>query len=358
MTKTLLMVAAGVLAAGSLAGLATGQGSAVQAAAIKNVPKATHGAWHQAPKRKPWAIRGVARKDIASALQLSPSALKKDLAQGETLDAIATKQGMPPQTVASTLENDAKKALARAVSAKRISSQKASQIEAHMPQRIQALMTRRNLKRPFSHPVRSIDRRLLQEASQALKTQPATLRADLKSGKTLAEIAGSRSAVTTLQQTLISDTRARIQKAVASDQLTQTVAAAREKSLAVRVSHLVYQRHPLTHWARPHRRFRWMRGIMGTAAKQLGLTPTALKSDLARGQTLATLAAKTPGGVHGLESTLTNVVVSRIQSRAKEGHINAHRLSSLEAHMSRMIDHMVTHSVFMQHAGWAKTSTH
>lgn len=344
MTKSWLLLAAGVVAAGGTAGVlslnqqvsaASGlKASAAQIEAKK--PSGAHHGWNRPFMRQ-------AMTDVAKALNLTPTALKSDLQSGDSIATIAKKNNVNVATVESTLLTNAKTAIQAAVAAGQLTSAQASTIEANLSSRIDTLVTESPRQFMGLHMMGSktgMMRGLLKDAASALNISPATLKSGLQSGESLATIASNnKSSASALISTLVSDATAKLQSAVSSGALTQAQATQVEGSLTPWITTLVSQA-PLR--LPPGHRFgAFARGsLINDAASVLNMPVATLQSDLKSGESLASIAGSSK--VSSLESTLVQDATATIQSAVKAGQLNPAMATKLESHLTQMIDQFVT----------------
>lgn len=138
---------------------------------------------------------------------------------------------------------------------------------------------------------------VLKTAATFLGIPLATLQADLKGGKTLAEEAKAKGKTAAdLITALTNDAKENLDAAVAAGWLTQSQATAVLDGVTRGITELVNNGPPV-----PHEKFA---GPLDTAATYLGLTVAEVKAALVGGKTLAQLVAA-PKTVDGLVAALT-----------------------------------------------------
>jgi short-subunit dehydrogenase len=120
----------GGLAAPAVAGAAT-----ASTPATPHVSKAGVKGWVHAHRHE---LRTVGLDVSAKTIGITPQALQTDLKAGNSVAGVATQHGVNPQTVVSALVSAADTQINRAVTAGKLTSAQASQIEARVP----ALVTR------------------------------------------------------------------------------------------------------------------------------------------------------------------------------------------------------------------------
>ena len=163
---------------------------------------------------------------VTSDLGISVAQLRTDLASGQTLAQIAAANGRPVNGLEQTIAGAVRSRFDQAVAAGKLSSSTEQALLARLSPRLDKLMT-------VSHPVAKVrsprpvcDLRRL--AAGYLGVTPQTLRSDLASGQTLAQIAAANGkSVSGLAQAIESAAKTRLDKAVANGRIT----TAREQRL-------------------------------------------------------------------------------------------------------------------------------
>jgi|SRR5581483_11039941 len=178
--------------------------------------------------------RGAGRGAILSAvtryLGLSRQQLRADLAGGQTLAEITTAQGKSVSGLEQAVEAAVKARLDQAVAAGKITSQREQQILGKLPGRLDRLVS-------VSHPGALIQRGLLRRglirvSAAYLGLTPAQVRADLRNGQTLAQIATAQGKTTAgLEQAITDAVKTRLDNAVAAGRIT----AQREQQILTRL---------------------------------------------------------------------------------------------------------------------------
>ncbi len=166
---------------------------------------------------------------LASDLKLTTSTLQSDLKFGKTIAELASAQGVSTSSLISELESTLQSQLAQAQASGKISSA----VESKMAARIDTQVTDfvNGTKPPMMHDNRSWGPRMGQHNNMMtalasdLKLTTSTLQSDLKSGKTIAEIASAQGISTssliselesTLQSQLVKNVQNEVVKFVAS----------------------------------------------------------------------------------------------------------------------------------------------
>ena len=345
MTKPLLLVAAGVLAAGGTAGalsinhpVSAASGMTASAAKIAaKTPSEVHHGWGHS------AFMGLAMTDVANTLHISTAMLMADFKAGDSIATIAKQNNVNVTTVESTLLSDAQTAIQSAVTSGHLTSAQASKIEAHLSSRIDAMVTqppRHRMWHGAMGPRMGLEGGLVKDVASTLKISTATVIADLKAGDSLATIAANNnSSASALITALVHSATAKLQSAVSSGKLTQAQATAIEGGLTKQITTLVNQaplRMPQGHHFGA---FGMGGGLVKDAATALDMPVSTLQRDLQSGQSLASIAGSSQ--VSSLESTLVQDVTANIQSAVKAGQMSSTLATKLESHLTQMIDGFV-----------------
>jgi hypothetical protein len=193
----------------------------------------------------------IAELDTAAAyLGVSEAELRQMLRDGKSLAEVATARGKSVDGLVSALVDTAKKQLDAAATAGRITPERKQALEADLEQRITELV---NGKLPaFSaHGLRGgpgfglgllgLARSTLESATtEYLGLTEAQLESDLRSGKTLAQIAAARGkSATGLVSALVNAAKKQLDAQVAAGRLTRSQADELEATLEERVGDLV-----------------------------------------------------------------------------------------------------------------------
>ena len=154
---------------------------------------------------------------IASYLGLTPAQLREQLRAGKTLAQIAVAQGKSVSGLEDAIYADVQAHLDQAVANGRLTSAREQAILARLKARLDDLVNR-------SLPAigRPAVRRFGAAVATYLGVTPAELRAELQSGKSLAQIATEHGkTVAGLKTAILDAVKARLDKAVANGKLTR-----------------------------------------------------------------------------------------------------------------------------------------
>jgi hypothetical protein len=179
-------------------------------------------------KGRPGRVGAPGPAVIASYLGLTQAQLREQLRAGKTLAQIAVAQGKSVSGLEDAIYADVQAYLDQAVANGRLTAAREQAILARLKARLDDLV---------NHTLPAFGRPHVQRFGAAVATYlgitPAELRAELRAGKSLAQIATEHGkTVAGLKSAILDAVRARLDKAVASGRLT----AAQEKTILDRLS--------------------------------------------------------------------------------------------------------------------------
>ncbi|KRW92490.1 hypothetical protein SD51_03110 [Alicyclobacillus tengchongensis] len=187
---------------------------------------------------------------------------------------------------------------------------------------------------------------LLATAAKDLNISTATLKNDLRSGKTLADIASAQGVSTS---TLTSDLNASVQTQLKTEVTDGKISSAQETMLTSHldtwISDWVNGKLP-NHPARFHRvgwgaRFALEGSLISTAAQDLNLSTSALESDLKAGKTLADVASAQDIAVSTLISDLESTIQSDLNAAVSQGKLTSSQETNIQSHLDSWITNWV-----------------
>ena len=185
------------------------------------------------PKRP---AQGSLLKAAAQYIGVDRAELVKEARSGRTLAQIATAHGKSVDGLKAAMLAAVKTKLDAAVSAGKMTAQQARTKLA----RAQSLIDRIVNGRISAAKQRAGKSRLLNVSARYIGVTPKALRAELKAGKSLAQVATSHGkTVAGLKEALLKPLQARLDKAVASGRITSAQAQARLDRLSARVDRLL-----------------------------------------------------------------------------------------------------------------------
>jgi hypothetical protein len=179
-------------------------------------------------------------------------------------------------------------------------------------------------------------RTLMSAATTYLGVTRQALVRELRSGKSLAQIATARgTSVDGLEAALVTALRARVDAARAAGRI-DAAKADRMKARAPQVIERLVNAVPK---ARPIARAQ--RGVLGIAARYLGLTRPQLAAELRAGKSLAQVATARSTSVDGLEAALLAPVKRRLDRAVASGRLDAARAQTALERATARIERLV-----------------
>jgi len=174
---------------------------------------------------------------------------------------------------------------------------------------------------------------MLRAAAQYLEIDRPTLAKDMRSGQTLAQIAGARGkSVTGLEAAMVAAVKVKLDAAVSTGRLTSP----REQQVLARVQKVVAKLVNAKLAARPAAKAR----LLGAAAAYIGVKPKALSAEL-KGKSLAQVAVAHGKTAAGLKAALLARFKTRLDKAVSGGRISAAdaqaRLDRISARLDALI---------------------
>jgi len=156
---------------------------------------------------------------------------------------------------------------------------------------------------------------MLRAAAQYLGVDRPTLAKDVRSGQTLAQIAGAQGkSVTGLEAAMVAAVKTKLDAAVSAGRITST----REQQVLARVQKVAAKLVNAKLAARPAAKAR----LLGAAAAYIGITPKALAAEL-KGKSLAQVAAAHGKTAAGLKAALLARFKARLDKAVSGGRISS-----------------------------------
>jgi hypothetical protein len=183
-------------------------------------------------------------------------------------------------------------------------------------------------------------RGLLQPAATYLGVTPATLRRELRSGKSLAQVATARGkSVDGLEAALVAAIKTRVDAARTAGKV-DAVRAARLLQRAPQLVERLVNATPRTRAPRVRAAARG--GLLKAAATYLGVTKAQLVTELRDGKSLAQVATAKSKSVDGLKQALLAALKQRVDAAVAAGRLPAARAQRLleraPAHIERLVN--------------------
>ena len=170
----------------------------------------------------------------------------------------------------------------------------------------------------------------LDAAAKAIGITTDVLRAELKNGKTIAEVAKAKGvAVQKVIDAMVAAVKAQI-----DDNLTQIITD--------QVNGTLRRPDGARGPGGPHRGFEFRGGFgLDVAAKAIGVSTDSLLSDLKAGKTIAEVAKAKGVSVQKVIDAMVAAMSTQIDSQAKAGRLTAEQATRLKANLEQMITDQV-----------------
>lgn len=179
---------------------------------------------------------------------------------------------------------------------------------------------------------------LLQSAATYLGLDRKALVKELRSGKSLAQVATARNKnVAGLETAILTAFKAKVDKAVAAGKLDSTRAQKLVAAAPAVIHRLVTQAPPKVRPAKANVRG----GFLKVAADYLGLDRKALVAELRSGKSLAQVASSKNKSVDGLETAIFNAFKAKVDAAVASGKLNATLAQRLLARAPALIERVV-----------------
>lgn len=173
--------------------------------------------------------------------------------------------------------------------------------------------------------------------AQILGIDAKTLGQELKSGKTLAQIATAKGMdVATLTQKLQTALNDRIDKAVASGKLTSEKAAQIKATQASEIANKINQP-----WTGKQGKFGMDKGVGQTLQSILGMDATQLKEQLKSGKTLAQIATEKGISKADLTAKLQTGMEANLNKAVTDQKMTADKAAQIKSKIPQMVDRMI-----------------
>jgi hypothetical protein len=180
---------------------------------------------------------GVLLKAAVQYIGISRAELVKDARAGQTLAQIATAHGKTADGLQAAMLAALKTKLDAAVSAGKLTAAQEQTKLARAEKRVERLVNSKLGTRAVS---RGRKAGLLRVSARYIGVSPKALAAELKAGKSLAQVAVAHGKTAAgLKDTLLKPLKARLDKAVASGRITAAQAQARLDRLSARLDKLI-----------------------------------------------------------------------------------------------------------------------
>jgi hypothetical protein len=187
---------------------------------------------------------------------------------------------------------------------------------------------------------------VLQAASGYLGVPVSTLLADVRSGKSLADVAAATSGKSEdgLVAVLVASVESQLDKAVSAGKLSSAEESKLEANLSQRLTTLVEAKKPAAPAMRP-RGFAFgfgLGGVAQAASGYLGVPVSTLLADVRSGKSLADVAAATSGkSEDGLVAVLVASVESQLDKAVSAGKLSSAQEGKLETNLPQRLKMLV-----------------
>jgi hypothetical protein len=179
---------------------------------------------------------------------------------------------------------------------------------------------------------------LLQSAASYLGLDRKALVKELRSGKSLAQVATARNkSVAGLETAIFTTFKAKVDKAVAAGKLDNARAQKLVAAAPAVIHRLVTQATPKVRPAKAHVRG----GFLKVAADYLGVDRKALVQELRSGKSLAQVASSKNKSVDGLETAIFNAFKAKVDAAVASGKLNATLAQRLLERAPALIERVV-----------------
>jgi lambda repressor-like predicted transcriptional regulator len=180
---------------------------------------------------------------------------------------------------------------------------------------------------------------LLKVAAEYVGLAPKALRAELRQGRSLAQVATARGkSVDGLEQALLAAYRAKVQAAQSAGRIDATRAQQLLERAPARIEKLV---NAVRAAKAREAKVRVAKGLLGVAAEYLDLTRPQLVAELKQGRSLAQIATARSKSVDGLETALFNAFKAKVDAAVAAGKLDAARAQPLLERAPARIERLV-----------------
>ena len=264
----------------------------------------------------------------AEALGMSADDLRSALEDGKTIADVANEKGVDVQTVIDAMVADATERIDQRVSDGDLDADRAAELKEDLPQRITDLVNGEGPGPGFGRGRFGARLEGISAAAEALGMSASDLRAALRDGKTIADVANEKGVdVQTVIDAMVAD---------ATERIDQRAAEAKE-DLPDRITDLVNGEVP-DHPDGP-------RGGSGPAStpppSALGVSAADLRSALRDGKTIADVAGEKGVDVQAVVDAMVAEATDRIDQRVADGDLDADRAAELKQDLPQRITDVV-----------------
>jgi flagellar motility protein MotE (MotC chaperone) len=280
----------------------------------------------------------------AETLGLTTDELRAELESGKTLAEVAADQGVSVDDLVAALVAEVTADIQAKVDAGELDADRAAEITSSLTEKVTAMVNGekpvrgdgfgRGGPRGFG-PGPGLD-----AAAETLGLTSDELVAELRSGRTLADVASTQGVnVDDLVAAIVADETAEIQARVDAGELDADRAAEITSSLSERVTAMVNGEKPVRGDGFGHG---GPKGFgLDVAADTLGLTVDELTAGLRSGQTLADMASAQGVSVDDLVAAIVAEATADIQAKVDAGELDADRAAEITSSLTERVTAMV-----------------
>jgi polyhydroxyalkanoate synthesis regulator phasin len=272
---------------------------------------------------------------VAGYLGLSESELRTQLDAGKTLAQIASAQGKSVSGLEDAIYAEAKSNLDQAVADGKLTASEEQTMLTDLKSHLDDIVN--NTRPPGGKGVRVFGAPAA--VASYLGLSESELRAQLETGKTLAQIAAAQGkSLTGLKDVIYADAKSHLDEAVAAGKLT---AAQEQTMLAELKSHLD---DIVNNTGSPHGKGAGVR-IFGTAvASYLSLSESELRTQVESGKSLAQIATAQGKSIDGLKAAIVAEAKTHLDEAVAAGKITAAQAKAMLDKLTSHIDDLVDRS--------------
>jgi lambda repressor-like predicted transcriptional regulator len=184
---------------------------------------------------------------------------------------------------------------------------------------------------------------LLKVAADYVGLAPKALRAELRQGRSLAQVATARGkSVDGLEQALLTAFRAKVQAAQSAGRIDATRAQRLLERAPARIEKLV---NAVRAAKARGAKVRVAKGLLGVAAEYLDLTRQQLVVELKQGRSLAQVATARSKSVDGLETALINAFKAKVDAAVAAGTLDSARAQRLLERAPARIERLMSRTL-------------
>ena len=292
---------------------------------------------------------GPALSTIATALGIDESELQTELQAGKTISDVAASKGVALSVVSNAILTEEKARLAQDVADGKITQSQADERLANAETRINDMLTRTLPQGgpdgpggpagpggPEDHggpggrhggpggPAAS-----LSTVATALGMEESALESELQAGKTISDVAASKGvSLSTVTAALLSEEKTRLAQEVTDGKITQAQADERLANAETRINDMLTKARP--------------KSPLNIAATALGITESALQTELQAGKTISDVAASKGVSLSTVSNALLADEKTRLAQEVTDGKITQAQADERLANAETRINDMLT----------------